>query len=241
MTAERPPFPFRIFLPLVQLLACLGLLWPHLPALSSQLKLAVREFSARVLGTEPMADSTEIMLDVTAIDRRRDQPLDLDAVRMTAPAALNIPVGFIQIPFMLDNPSRSEWTPPGMWIREWRAVSWPFVGMIFWWIAGRSLEGISAGVRYFAGPEKEEAARLYRLAPKLRPIEVAIGGALVVLGIGTCYVLTSGLLGLATDYVLAAGAALWVFLGLTIVIAGIVQWRVRRAERKERAAAVEAI
>lgn len=238
MSAERPPFPFRFFLPLVQLLACLALLWPQLPALSSQLRLAIRQFSARVLGTEP-PESTEIVLDVSPIAPRRDQPLD--ALRMTMPAALNIPVGFIQIPFMLDNPARSEWAPTGMWIREWRAVSWPIVGMIFWWIAGRSLESISAGMRYFAASEKEEAARRYLLAPNLRPIEVAIGAALVVVGIGTCYVLTSGLLGLATDYVLAAGAGLWALLGLIIIGAGILQWRVRRAQKQEAATAAGVI
>lgn len=244
MAAERPGFPFRIVLPLVQLLVCLALLWPHLPALSGQLRLAVRELSAKVFGTEPAAENSQIVLDVTPIAAGRDQTTDLDAVRLTAPAALNIPVGFVQIPFMIDNPSRSEWAPPGMWIREWRAVSWPFVGLLFWWMAGRGMEAIAAGVRFFASSQKEEAARLHQRAPKLRWIEAGIGGALVVVGGASCYVLSSGngVPGLATDYVMAAGAGLWTMLGLVMVIAGIVQWRVKRAERassKESAAAAE--
>ncbi len=245
MPAERPGFPFRIVLPLVQLLVCLGLLWPHLPGLSSQLRLAVRELSARVFGTEPPVENSQIVLDVTPIAPGREQTLDLDAVRLTTPAALNIPVGFIQIPFMIDNPPHPEWAPTGMWIREWRAVSWPFVGLIFWWMAGRGLEAIGAGLRFFASFQREEAERKHRRAPKLHWIELLIGAALAATGSASCYVLASGngAFGLATDYVMAAGAGLWAILGLVMVIAGIVQWRVRKAERQtgqESVAAAEA-
>jgi hypothetical protein len=243
MPAARPPFPFRIFLPLVQLLACLALLWPHLPALSSQLRVAVRELSAKVLGTEAPEESPQIVLEVNPLAPQHEQALDFDAVRLTTPAALNIPVGFVQIPFMLDNPSRSEWTPPGIWIREWRAVSWPFVGMIFWWMAGRGMETIAAGVRFFASSRKEEAEQQHRRGPELHWLELLVGAALVVLGGASCYLLASGsgMLGLATDYVLAAGAGLWAVLGLIIVSAGIVQWRVRAVERREGLAAAEAV
>jgi hypothetical protein len=242
MPAERPGFPFRIVLPLAQLLVCLGLLWPHLPGLSSQLRLPVLELSARVFGTEPSAENSQIVLDVTPIASPREQALDLDALRMTAPAALNIPVGFVQIPFILDRPSRSEWAPAGMQIREWRTASWPFVGLIFWWMAGRGVEAIGAGVRFFASSAREEAERQYRRAPRLHWIELAIGTALVVVGAVSCYVLASGngVLGLATDYVMAAGAGLWAALGLMSVIGGIVQWRVRIAERQTSVAAAEA-
>jgi hypothetical protein len=242
MAAERPGFPFRIVLPLVQLLVCLVLLWPRLPALSSQLRMAARELSAKVFGTEPPPENSQIVLDVTPVVPRREQALDLDALRLTAPAALNIPVGFVQIPFMLDNPSRSEWAPTGMWIREWRAVSWPFVGLIFWWMAGRGLEAIGAGARFFAVSQIEEAERQHRRAPKLHGIELLIGAALVVVGGVSCYVLASGsgVLGLATDYVMAAGAGLWAVLGLLIVIGGLVQWRVRTRERQASVASAEA-
>ena len=196
--------------------------------------MAVRELSAKLFGTEAPAENSQTVLDVTPIAPGRDQALDLDAVRLTTPAALNIPVGFIQIPFMIDNPPHSEWAPPGMWIREWRAVSWPFVGLIFWWMAGRGLEAIAAGVRFFASSQREEAERQHRRAPKVHWIELLMGGALVAVGGASCYVLASGngVLGLATDYVMAAGAGLWAMLGLVMVIAGIVQWRVRRAERQ---------
>ncbi len=245
MPAKRPGFPFRIVLPLVQLLICLGLLWPHLPALSSQLRVTVSRFSAKVFGTEPPAENSQIVLDVTPIAPRVAQALDLEAVRLTAPAALNVPVGFAQIPLMFNSPSRSEWAPPGMWIREWRAVSWPFVGMIFWWMAGRGLEAIGAAVRFFSSSNKEEAGRQRRRAPELHWIELLIGGALVATGSASCYVLASGngVLGLATDYVMAAGAGLWAALGLVMVIACTVQWRVRKAERQtshESAAAAKA-
>ncbi len=234
MPAERPGFPFRIVFPLVQLLICLGLLWPHLPALSGQLRITVSRFSAKVFGTEPPEEDSRIVLDVTPIAPRGEQALNLDAVRLTAPAALNIPVGFVQIPLIFNSPFRSEWAPPGMWIREWRAVSWPFVGMIFWWMAGRGLEAIGAGVRFFASSKKEEAERHHRRTPRLHWIEPIIGAALVAMGSASCYVLASGngVLGVATDYVMAAGAGLWAALGLVMVIAGTVQWRVRRAGRE---------
>jgi hypothetical protein len=243
MPGDHPGFPFRIFLPLSQLLLCLALLWPHLHELRNQLNLAIREYSARVLGTEAPDESSTVVLDVTPFTPREEQRLDLDAVRLTAPSALNIPVGFIQIPFMMANPDRSEWVPQGMWKREWRAVSWPFVGIIFWWMAGRGLEALFAGLRFFANSAKEEAQRHYSLAPKLHWMEIVIGSSLVAVGGATCYVLASGrgLLGLATDYVLAAGAGLWTVLGLIMVSAGFVQWRVRAVERRGALAAAEAV
>ena len=235
MLAERPGFPFRIFLPLSQLLLCLALLWPHLPALRNQLSFAIRGFTARILGTDPPADTATIVFDVSPFSPRREQPLDVSAVRLTAPAALNIPVGFVQIPFMLENPDRSEWSPDGMWIREWRAVSWPFVGMIFWWIAGRALEALSAGMRFFAYSGKSGIQSAGLIHPLIHWIEVAAGACLMMTGGTTCYVLASGrgLLGLATDYVLAAGAGLWSVLGLAIVSAGIMQWRLKRIRKRE--------
>lgn len=245
MSAARPGFPFRIVLPLMQLLLCLGLLWPYLPGLSSHLRRAASQYSARILGTEPPPENSQTVVDVTPVEPGSEQTLDVDTVRLTAPAALNIPVGFLQIPFMLDDPSRSEWTPSGMWNREWRAVSWPFVGLIFWWIAGRSWEGIAAGVRFFASSQIDNAERQYRRALKVHWIELLIGMALAAVGGVSCYVLASGsgALGFARDYVLAGGAGLWAMLGLVIIIAGTVQWRVRKAERgltQESAVAAEA-
>jgi hypothetical protein len=156
---------------------------------------------------------------------------------------LNIPVGFIQIPFMLDNPDRSEWAPDGMWIREWRAVSWPFVGMIFWWIAGRGLEALGAGIRFFASSRKPDNQPGGVIRPPVYWIEVAAGASLIAVGGATCYVLSSreGVLGLATDYALAAGAGLWAALGVVIVGGGFMQWRVRRVRRREELASARAV
>ena len=58
-------------------------------------------------------------------------------LRLTAPAALNIPAGFIGL-------GRTNLVPGGVQRELWLSVTWPLAGLIFWWIAGRAIDALRA-------------------------------------------------------------------------------------------------
>ncbi len=218
MDEVRPGFPFRLILPMVQLIACLAVLWPYWPSLRAELWRDIHAFEQSLLnGGE--AQPAEVVIDVTPPATPPAGTNDY-AMRMAAPAALNLPAGLIQLPYMLANPARTEWVPEGMWYREWRAISWPFLGLVFWWMAGRGLEALSA-------------ARRHLIRPNLHAIEVVVGGLLFFGGAMVCIAL--GLdrnpTGIPADPMFAFGGALWSILGLVIVTARLLQWGLRRMAR----------
>jgi hypothetical protein len=59
------------------------------------------------------------------------------------PMALNLPVGIVQLPYVILNPAKQEWFPARMDFRVWRAISWPIFGLLFWWVAGRSTDALA--------------------------------------------------------------------------------------------------
>lgn len=215
----RPGFPFRLFLPMVQLLVCIAILWPYGPGLRRQMWHSIQRLAPDLLGGDQTAPASQIIINVTPPSSQPKPELNPFEMRLTAPAALNLPAGLVQVPFVALTPDKTEWVPSGMWFREWRAVSWPFAGIVFWWLAGRGLEALSA-------------ARERLIRPILRPGEVVAGLALFVAGVAACIVLADK--GLATppaDLLLAAGGVLWAILGAVIVAAAILQSRIRRQAR----------
>jgi len=140
--------------------------------------------------------------------------------RLTTPAALNLPIGFVQVPFVFFSPEKAEWVPDGMLLSEWRALSWPFAGVIFWWLAGRGLEGFSAAAGSF---------RFAIIRPPLHWMEVIVGACLLLLGGAASVMFATGRnsYGLISDWVFAAGAGLWALLGAIVIVARLLQWRIR--------------
>lgn len=84
--------------------------------------------------------------------RRVDSEIDLWETRKRAPVALNFPVLIVQLPYILVSPTKREWVPRGMLPDVWRALSWPFAGMFFWWFLGRGFEALFAARRSVARP-----------------------------------------------------------------------------------------
>lgn len=173
------------------------------------------------MGNDQQAQPPAIVFNVTPDLQTQPEPID---PRLTTPAALNLPVGFIQLPFVFFSTDKAEWTPEGTLLTEWRALSWPFAGIVFWWVAGRGLEAFSAaaGSRRFA-----------IIRPRLHWIEVAVGVCLFVLGSGAglMYAFGRNPSGLMTDWVFATGAGLWAVFGAILVVARLLQWRIRRLAR----------
>jgi len=64
------------------------------------------------------------------------------------------------------NPSKEEWVPLGMDVITWRAISWPLLGILFWWSAGRGIEALIATRRGLVQPE-------------ISWVKAAIGGGVV--------------------------------------------------------------
>lgn len=218
----QPGFPFRWVLPITQLLVCIVILRPDWPSLRAEVGHSLEGLKQSLLESDKPAPDSEIVIDVTPAAPPPPTEPNFYEIRITTPAALNLPVGIAQIPFVLTSPTRTEWVPSGMWLREWRAVSWPFVGAIFWWIAGRGLEALGA-------------ARQRLIRPRLHWAETATGVALFISSVVVGVVLTDrGRDTPPADLVLTAGGVLWAILGAVIVAARLMQWRVRYKARVEK-------
>lgn len=131
--------------------------------------------------------------------------------------ALNVPVEFVQIPYAMVNPNKSEWRPPGMDLFVWRAITYPVWGMLFWWIAGRGADALAA-------------ARQNRVTPRIHWLEMVVG--VLLLAMGVLVMLAFALGGPqhsdSRDLWFLAMAILWGLLGSLSLAGGIMQWRLRR-------------
>jgi hypothetical protein len=129
---------------------------------------------------------------------------------MSAPAVLNIPCSLLGL-------LRREAVPLGMLPEFWRSVSWPFFGIIFWWIAGRGIEALVASRRGL-------------LSPSITWIEVFVACLVVALGaLIWAFFLSDDHAGFVFPWPSAVAASgLWILLGGTTIVARIAQWRIRR-------------
>ena len=221
MNAPSPGFPFRWLLPMIQLLVCMVMLQPYWFRFRSQVTRETKTYWQSLLGVSEAHPQPAMLLNITPEEPA--QPVD---PRLTTPAALNLPVGFAQLPFVLLSQDRAEWTPEGMLLPEWRALSWPFAGILIWWLVGRGLEAFLAAAR---------SRRFAIIRPPLHNVEVAIGLAVLVAGsaLSMLYLVGRNPSGLVTDPLLAAGAGFWAVLGATMVFARVLQWRIRRRARMD--------
>jgi hypothetical protein len=136
---------------------------------------------------------------------------------MRVPVVLNFPVAVAQVPFSLI--TRRVWVPQGMLKESWRALMWPLVGIVFWWLTGRGIEALSASFQR-------------TIHPRLHWMEVTWVVVLFVVGIVT-------FIGIVTstpddrrdkDFMaLMYGGLLWgVLAGLTVT-SRFRQWRILKS------------
>jgi hypothetical protein len=139
---------------------------------------------------------------------------------MRVPVLLNFPVMVAELPYILSSPAKREWTPNGRLLEVWRALTWPIVGMLFWWCAGRGIEAL-LGIRRSV------------MSPRLTWVETAFAALLLLIGVAT-------LIGIVTStpddrrdvqfLALIAGGVLWGILAGTTVTARVLQWRIRKRD-----------
>lgn len=159
-------FAFRWWLPITELALCVVVLWPLLPALNGQVRDSIHAYRAK---RNPLPDVPENQRMIVPVSPR--QQLDFETLerleaREWIPQMRNLPSGLVQLlPYMILSPTKHEWIPRGMNFRLWRAITWPVVGIVFWWIAGRGIEGLIA-------------ARQRLIRPRITWIETITGAAL---------------------------------------------------------------
>ncbi len=148
MAQQHRSFPFRWVLPSVELVVCLALLWPARGLLFLGVVESIDSYS------RPTPKSSVVPAPpVTAEGQRIDDAATRFAdIRTKAPLALNFPVLVMQLPYILVSPAKRERIPKGMPPDIWRALSWPFVGILFWWFLGRGVEALLTARRAVVHP-----------------------------------------------------------------------------------------
>jgi hypothetical protein len=155
--ATHRAFPFRFALPVAQLFVCLMLLWP------------VRDFLVMSASKNLYIANPPSTVEEQA---RADALIRLFERRKLAPLVLDFPVLLAQVPYILVTPTKREWVPQGMFTDVWRALSWPFAGMFFWWVLGRGVEALFA-------------VRRSVVQPRITWAETSFAGIMFVVGLLT--------------------------------------------------------
>lgn len=222
MTHQHYGFPFRWVLPCVQLVVCIALLWPVRGFLILGVLESIDLYSRSAPKSSAVPDTRAFDIVVPPVapenQRKDDAARKAADIRMKAPLALDFPVLVAQLPYVLASPTKREWVPKGMPPDIWRALSWPFAGVLFWWFLGRSVEALSA-------------ARRSVLHPRISWVEAAF--AIILLGAGL--VSAVGILTSTPDdrsdlqfMTLVAGGLLWGILASVTITARMLQWRVAK-------------
>jgi hypothetical protein len=126
-------FPFRLVLPIAQLVLCGVLLWPWRYAFEFQFRSAAHAYWPAAV--EKQVFNIPIpALSQTPVDRAA---LRIAQLRLTVPSLLNLPSLFFGLGIR-------SLVPKGMLPEFWHSISWPFFGVIFWWITGRGIGALVA-------------------------------------------------------------------------------------------------
>jgi hypothetical protein len=226
MRSEQCSIPFRWVLPAAQLLLCIAILWPLRAELISSVRSSTHAYvlhdepaqapkvDIRVLYPDLLPDFSNIH---TVLEEReyRDRWLRL---RLWAPALLNLPAMWLELPRVIVSHDKNEWVPIGMSFQYWRALAWPLVGIGLWWLVGRGIEALIAAFR-----------RVVR--PAITYVETAIAVLFALLGavlfLGPLLDPTS-LNGEISRFFFVLAGATWVLLGAATIAARLAQWRIRR-------------
>lgn len=136
----------------------------------------------------------------------------------TGVTMLNMPGTFVQLPEAMLRSSRTFWTPPGIDLQSWLAVTSCILALPFWWMAGRALEAL-------------RAVKHKLCTPRINWVETVVN--FVVMSGGAVIFATGVMFGFFVDHDplslhLGAAGGLWALLGSLSVIARFRQWRVRK-------------
>jgi hypothetical protein len=212
-------YAWRLMLPFAQLVLSLATLWPVRHELTQQVQDAMK-FSR--LSEKRPPTIAEVVANVIPQRLTPEQKLEFKSFesRKWVPSVLNLPSGLIQLPCVILSPSKEEWVPVGLDLMTWRAISWPLLGLLFWWSAGRGIDALLA-------------ARQRLVRPRITWIETAIGIVLFLFCTiaAVCFPLF-GYNDHDPDFPLklfSCGFAMWALLAGVLIMAKFRQWKVLRS------------
>lgn len=221
MVQERRIFAFRWLLPTAQLSLCIVVLWPFRTVLVQQVRTSVHAYRAKSSPQATLPENQHIL--VVPLNAQQQPKFEKEEAtferlekREWIPQALNLPSGLVQLPYVILNPTKREWIPRDMSFRTWRVLSWPLVGILFWWIAGRGVEGLVA-------------ARQQLIRPRITWIETIAGAALCAFcgAAAVCIPRLSVRVGSFPMRLFVCAFGMWAVLGGVVVAARVTQWRLR--------------
>jgi hypothetical protein len=199
---------FSWVLPVAQILLCAALLWPWRLVYDVQFRWSLHA---------PMPKSLRgpthfVVTPLVPMTPQEVRARELTNLRLIAPQLLNMPVGFVRL-------GRLASVPGGFIPLFWRSMTWPVLGIFFWWIVGRGIDALLA-------------ARSGTLSPAITWAETTVA-LLVTLFAGMACVSFFLEPIIASEFIFPWHAALiavgaWTLLGAVTVLAQIVQWRIRR-------------
>ena len=211
-------FAFRWWLPITELVLCVAVLWPVLPALKGQVRESIHAYRAKRNPLPDVPENQRLIVPFSTQEQLDFETRERLKAREWIPQMLNLPSGLVQLlPYVILNPTKHEWIPRGMTFRLWRAISWPVVGILFWWIAGRGIEGLLA-------------ARQRLIRPRITWIETITGAALFTFCAvaAVCMPLFSGSDEHFFMSIFVAASLMWSAIGGAVVAGRVAQWRLRK-------------
>src|SRR6266496_4747468 len=166
-------FPFRWLLPVMQLWLCLLAIWPSRYLVLFEMSQSIESYFPARRSSKDASPPVNIQIPGLITKQQADAEVvyRMETIRMTVPAMLNLPVLLVQMPYVLSNPEKREWLPQGIPFQTWRAITWPYIGLLFWWSAGRGIEALISG-------------RRGSIAPRLTWVETILAALFVVGGVG---------------------------------------------------------
>jgi len=218
MRPETRVPPLRWVFPVAQLFLCAVILWPMRPMLVSQIRASLREYGLLHDTAAARNPVTPRLRPFDLSDPDVQRRIRISEAREWAVVALNLPGGLPALTYAILSPANSEWTPRGMFMWTWRDLSWPIIGIFFWWLAGRSIEALLF-------------SRHKMLLPKIRWWEVVVSLPAFAFGaiwaVGLC-IDQSARTKFPFWMLLAILGSMWLVLGASTSVAYFVQWRLRR-------------
>ncbi len=218
MIHAHSTFAFRWLLPLIQLVLCVVAIWPLRALFIQEIKASIRAY--RPLKTPPPKPLENQQFPNLVIDAQELRTFQALERREWMPMMLNLPSGLVQVPYAILSPAKQEWVPRGMVFKTWRVISWPLIGILFWWSVGRGIEALLAAQR-----------RLVH--PRITWIETIVGAALCLFCAvaAVCLPLYAGADSEFPYKLWIAGSGMWSVLGGIVVAARVAQLRIRRRAR----------
>jgi hypothetical protein len=236
MDSEYRPIPFRWILPAAQIIVAILCFWPSRYEIAWQIRTSIAAYKGapppllRIPNLHRMnRDGTPqqgiLVIDPQSIVPSFDFPwigpgLWNEGWRYWTPLIINFPAAMLSIPYAAVSQDKMEWTPKGMSFWYWRAVSWPTIGILFWWLAGRGVETFLAALRR-------------GVISGLGLVGLASGVYFVLVG-GICALLyfcatvpLEGPDGPSLGLMLFSGIV-WILFGATTICAFVIQRRIRR-------------